>query len=60
MRTWVDVRCDRCGCTTSGMWIGCEDLVGSHACPDDGRPGTPTTTTHSVPGPGERRRDGER
>lgn len=59
MKVLNDVTCNRCGCTTSGMWVDHEELSASHVCPDGGRSDSFMTATRLVPGPGERGKDDE-
>ncbi len=60
MKTLTDITCKRCGCTTSVMWLPCEEVVASHVCPDGGRSDSFVTHERIIPGPGERIKDVER
>lgn len=59
MRTFTDVKCNRCGWTESAIGVDAADLSAAHVCADSARTSDSTVTTRIVPGPGERGRDEE-
>ena len=57
MRTMMDIKCERCACTTSCQWIEPQDVIAAHVCLDGGCSEAFVVTERIVLGPGESSRE---